>query len=63
MPIKDLYLDAMNDGKFDDDDATKAIFNPHFSLISIDEANELVMDVHHVSIQGRIQTSCDLPVI
>mmetsp|Transcript_25750 Transcript_25750/g.43952 ORF Transcript_25750/g.43952 Transcript_25750/m.43952 type:complete len:93 (+) Transcript_25750:685-963(+) len=44
--IRDMFPDAFNDGTFDDDDATKDMLEPYFSLISIDEAKELVMDAY-----------------
>ena len=39
-----LYPDAMTDGTFDDDEVTKDVLGNYFSLISIKEAKELVMD-------------------
>ena len=41
--IPELYPEAMNDGTFDDNEITADILSQYFSLISIDEAKELVM--------------------
>ena len=39
-----LYPDAMTDGTFGDDEVTKDVLGNYFSLVSIKEAKELVMD-------------------
>ncbi len=38
-----LYPDAFEDGTFDDDEATADLLGEYFSLISIDEAKEIVL--------------------
>ena len=41
-----LYPDAMEDGTFDDDEATADLLGEYFSLISIKEAKEIVLDAY-----------------
>jgi len=41
-----LYPDAMEDGTFDVDEATADLLGEYFSLISIEEAKEIVLDAY-----------------
>ncbi len=44
--VAELYPDAMTEGIFDDDNAAEEILGQYFSLISTEEAKELVLDAY-----------------
>ena len=47
--LVDMYPDSMTDGTFDDEESTRIFLEQYFSLISVEEAKEVVMQAYEES--------------
>ena len=47
--LVDMYPDSMTDGTFDDEESTRIFLEQYFSLISVEEAKEIVMQAYEES--------------